>query len=63
MALHPQVVTLLEKMAAAGTPVDHVDWPGMIHGFFSFAPYLDDGKAAQRLACERLRAVFAAAGD
>jgi len=31
----------------------------MIHGFFSFAPYLDEGKAAQRLACERLRAAFA----
>jgi acetyl esterase len=60
--LHDEGVALAEAMAAAGTPVDHVDWPGMIHGFFSFAPYLDDGKVAQRLACERLRAVFAAAG-
>ena len=59
--LHDEGVALAEAMAAAGTPVDHVDWPGMIHGFFSFAPYLDDGKAAQRLACERLRAAFAAA--
>lgn len=57
--LHDEGVALAEAMAAAGTPVDHVDWPGMIHGFFSFAPYLDEGKAAQRLACERLRAAFA----
>lgn len=57
--LHDEGVAFAEAMAAAGTPVDHVDWPGMIHGFFSFAPYLDEGKAAQRLACEHLRAAFA----
>ena len=51
-----------EVIARAGTPVEHVDWPGMIHGFFSFAPLLDEGKAAQRHACERLRAVFAGEG-
>jgi acetyl esterase len=61
--LHDEGVALAEAMAAAGTPVDHVDWPGMIHGFFSSAPYLDEGKAAQRLACERLRAVFDIALD
>jgi acetyl esterase len=59
--LHDEGVALAEAMAAAGTPVEHVDWPGMIHGFFSFAPYLDEGKAAQRLACERLRAAFESA--
>ncbi len=56
--LHDEGVALADAMAAAGTPVEHVDWPGMIHGFFSFAPFLDEGKAAQRLACARLRAVF-----
>ncbi|NKB49880.1 MAG: alpha/beta hydrolase fold domain-containing protein [Alphaproteobacteria bacterium] len=60
--LHDEGVAFAEALAAAGTPVEHVDWPGMIHGFFSFAPYLDDGKAAQRLACERLREAFAGAG-
>lgn len=59
--LHDEGVALAEALAAAGTPVEQIDWPGMIHGFFSFAPYLDDGKAAQRLVCERLRAAFAAA--
>ena len=52
-------VAYAEAMAAAGTLVEHIDWPGMIHGFFSFAPYLDEGKAAQRTACERLSAAFA----
>ena len=61
--LHDEGVALAKAMAAAGTAVEHIDWPGMIHGFFSFAPYLDEGKAAQRLACERLRAVFAATGE
>jgi acetyl esterase len=56
--LHDEGVALADALAAAGTPVEHIDWPGMIHGFFSFAPYLDDGKAAQRLVCERLRAAF-----
>ena len=56
--LHDEGVAFADALAAAGTPVEHVDWPGMIHGFFSFAPYLDDGKAAQRLACEHLRAAF-----
>ncbi len=60
--LHDEGVAFAEAMAAAGTPVEHVDWPGMIHGFFSFAPLLDEGKAAQRHACERLRAVFAGEG-
>lgn len=60
--LHDEGVALAEAMAAAGTPVEHVDWPGMIHGFFSFAPFLDEGKAAQRLACERLRTIFAVGG-
>ena len=57
--LHDEGVAFAEAMAAAGTAIEHIDWPGMIHGFFSFAPYLDDGKVAQRLACERLRAAFA----
>ncbi len=59
--LHDEGVAYAEALAAAGTPVEHIDWAGMIHGFFSFAPLLDEGKAAQRHACERLRAVFAGA--
>jgi acetyl esterase len=60
--LHDEGVAFAEALAAAGTPVEHIDWPGMIHGFFSFAPLLDEGKAAQRLACERLSGVFAGEG-
>lgn len=61
--LHDEGAALAKAMAEAGTPVEYIDWPGMIHGFFSFAPFLDEGKAAQRLACERLRATFAAVSN
>jgi acetyl esterase len=56
--LHDEGVALAEALAAGGTTVEHRDYPGMMHGFYSFAPVIDDGRAAQRFAAERLRAAF-----
>lgn len=43
---------------AAGSPVEHVKYDGMIHGFFGMAPDVDDAVAAQALVCARLRDAF-----
>ena len=56
--LHDEGVRLAKALLAAGTSVKHVDYPGMIHGFFSFAPYLDDGKMAQKVVCQHLTEIF-----
>ena len=61
--LHDEGVAYADKLKSAGVKVRHVDYPTMIHGFFSFAPLLDEGKAAQRLACDRLRLAFAGAAE
>lgn len=56
--LHDEGVALAEALEAGGTQVEHRDYAGMMHGFYSFAPVVDDGRAAQRFAAERLRAAF-----
>lgn len=56
--LHDEGVLYAEALARAGVRVEHRDYPGMMHGFFSFAPVIDDGAAAQEFAAARLRAVF-----
>ncbi len=56
--LHDEGVRLAKALLAAGTSVKHVDYPGMVHGFFSFAPYLDDGKMAQKVVCQHLTEIF-----
>ena len=53
--LHDEGVALAEALAAAGVVVEHRDYPGMMHGFYSFAPVVDDGRAAQIHAAEALR--------
>jgi acetyl esterase len=58
--LHDEGVLYAEALAAAGVAVEHRDYPGMMHGFFSFAPVIDDGAAAQAFAAERLRSIFQA---
>lgn len=56
--LHDEGVLYAEALATAGVVVEHRDYPGMMHGFFSFAPVIGDGAAAQVFAAERLRSVF-----
>ena len=56
--LHDEGVALAEALAAAGVPVEHRDYPGMMHGFYSFAPLVDDGRAAQVHAAAAMRKVL-----
>lgn len=56
--LHDEGVALAEALAAAGVVVEHRDYPGMMHGFYSFAPVVDDGRAAQIYAAEALRSAL-----
>ena len=56
--LHDEGVALAQAFEAAGVPVTHRDYPGMMHGFYSFAPVVDDGRAAQRDAAAALRAAL-----
>jgi acetyl esterase len=56
--LHDEGVALAKALAAAGVPVEHRDYPGMMHGFYSFAPLVDDGRAAQVHAAAAMRKVL-----
>ena len=56
--LHDEGVALAGRLVEAGVPVEHADYPGMVHAFYSFAAIIDDGRAAQRFAATRLRAAF-----
>ncbi len=47
-----------ERLNAEGVACEHVDFEGMIHGFFSMAPMLDDSVEAQLLAADRLKAAL-----
>ena len=47
-----------EKLRAAGVPVTVTRYDGMIHGFFTMAGVLDQGKKAVAQASETLRKVF-----
>ena len=58
--LHDEGVALAEALAAAGVAVEQRDYPGMMHGFYSFAPLVDDGRTAQLHAAEALRKVLSA---
>ena len=52
--LHDEGVVFAKSLMSSGVSVEHTDWPGMIHGFVSLAPYLDDGKAAITYICNRI---------
>jgi len=46
------------RLRADGVPVVMKRYDGMIHGFVSMGDVFDDGRAAQRLIAEQLRAAF-----
>ncbi len=47
-----------ERLITDDVDCEHVNYEGMIHGFFSWAPLLDDSIAAQSLAADRLKAAL-----
>lgn len=49
-----------ERLAAAGVPVEHLRYPGMIHGFFGLGAAFDDGAAALSVVAAALRQAFGA---
>lgn len=48
------------KLREAGVPVTYIDYPGMIHGFFSMTKVVDQAQQAINEAGAALRAAFAA---
>lgn len=48
-----------EALGRAGVPVEHREYPGMIHGFFGMAPDIDDAVDAQRLVAGTLKRALA----
>jgi acetyl esterase len=46
---------LADRLRADGVAVEHVDYEGMMHGFFSMAPMVDDAVEAQVLAAAKLK--------
>ena len=50
-----------ERLAAAGVAVEHLRYPGMIHGFFGLGAAFDDGAAALSSVAAALRQAFAVA--
>lgn len=57
--LHDDGVSYAGTLRHAGIPVEYHDFPGMIHGFFSMVPVVDDAMNAQRLVCAAFKRAFA----
>ena len=43
-----------DRMKSAGVPVDYVEFPGMVHGFFSYLGHVDDAERAHQKIAEFL---------
>ena len=52
-----------EKLRAAGVPVVHRDYEGMVHGFFNHSVAMDDGYALRTHLAEAILATLAAGGE
>jgi acetyl esterase/lipase len=56
--LHDEGVAYADKLSRAKVPVEHVDYPGMIHGFISMTWLFDDAMDAINRTAEKLRLAF-----
>jgi acetyl esterase/lipase len=45
----------VERLAEAGVDVAHENFPGMMHGFYAFAPTLDAATRARAVVADGLR--------
>jgi acetyl esterase len=57
--LHDEGQRYAEALGRAGVPVEHKDYPGMIHGFFGMMPAVDDAMNAQRAVWAAFKRAFA----
>ena len=58
--LHDEGVAYAERLAASGTACEHLELPGMIHGFFGLLGIADAAADAHTRAARALRSAFAA---
>ncbi|MGE0725247.1 MAG: alpha/beta hydrolase fold domain-containing protein, partial [Alphaproteobacteria bacterium] len=49
------------KLRAAGVPVEHVCWPGMVHPFLSLGGVIDAAAEAEAMICRALMRAFGTA--
>jgi acetyl esterase len=49
-----------EKLKAAGVPVAYKDCPGMIHGFFNYGKYIDEGINIRKWVADEINKVLGA---
>ena len=59
--LHDEGEAYARRLRSAGVEVEHRDYEGMIHGFFTMAPAVDGAVRAQALVCGALKRAFASA--
>jgi len=57
--LHDEGEMYVQRLRSAGVDVEHRDYEGMIHGFFTMAPMVDGAVQAQAQVCGALRSAFA----
>ena len=56
--LHDDGQRYAEALRRAGVPVEHKNFPGMIHAFFGMVPAVDDAMNAQRLVWAAFKRAF-----
>jgi acetyl esterase len=53
--LHDEGVTYFEKLRDAGVHAEHAEFPGMVHGFFSYLGLVDDAERAHETVADFLQ--------